>query len=756
MSQILTGIYIDPQFGREVVAATLQHLLAQLPAGSPVWLLNDGGAQDIETLVAAHPEFDLRHLRADVPRGRVAAFNELLGTAADYYFYLEAPLLLSPNCVQDLHAALESNPGYGIAAPSSNNCWNAQGLYDDAIPEGVDVAARAAEVASTYADTAPQEMDALVESCLLLSAAVVQAIGFGDAHFGRGYCWEVDYVHRAKLVGQQAVWVQKAYAHTAHIVQQGNRGDSFQENRRRYQDKICSRRQGKSLSYTCQVCTGGICAFPVTPESSALRETEAALPPPHEGLISCVMPTAGRPTFVRQAIRLFHRQSYPHKELIVVYEAETDLPQPRPGWPDVRYVMAPPGSSIGRKRNAGAAEARGDWIAHWDDDDWYAPNRLAVQAAPLLRGEADLSALRNIRFFVPAKWEIWETTPELFAHLFYKSATGSTYMYKRSWVQVVPFQDVSMREDAIFLEWLNYYNAKITVLDGAELFVYTRHEANSWRFVAGQYTDPGGWKQSSFPRDFGPDAYFYYAMFKAQIRTLPQETRDAIKAQLRPRVTCIMPTYNRRNFIPRALAYFHRQTYPACELIVVDDGEDAVGDLFSDPPPNVHYLRLEQRMRVGAKRNLAAAHARGDIILHWDDDDWIAPDWVARQVQHHLATDADITGITKAWYFDPARNAAWKYVYPDGEKPWVLGGSLCYDRVLWESRHFDEIDVGEDSDFVWREPALRIVPHGYEDGYVGLIHASNVSPKQTLGERWQSAPVAHVQALLGADMEALP
>ena len=47
-----------------------------------------------------------------------------------------------------------------------------------------------------------------------------------------------------------------------------------------------------------------------------------------------------------------------------------------------------------------------------------------------------------------------------------------------------------------------------------------------------------------------------------------------------PLISCIMPTHNRRSFIPRAIAYFLRQDYPNKGLIIVDDRTDATGELI--------------------------------------------------------------------------------------------------------------------------------------------------------------------------------
>jgi len=58
----------------------------------------------------------------------------------------------------------------------------------------------------------------------------------------------------------------------------------------------------------------------------------------------------------------------------------------------------------------------------------------------------------------------------------------------------------------------------------------------------------------------------------------------ATKPAIRPVVSCIMPTYNRRKFVPQAIRYFLRQSYEPKELLIIDDGSDPVNDLV---PVNV-------------------------------------------------------------------------------------------------------------------------------------------------------------------------
>src|SRR4029453_2379791 len=92
-----------------------------------------------------------------------------------------------------------------------------------------------------------------------------------------------------------------------------------------------------------------------------------------------------------------------------------------------------------------------------------------------------------------------------------------------------------------------------------------------------------------------------------------------------------MPTRDRRRFVPQALRYFERQDYEPRELIVVDDGADSIADLMPADARD-SSVRPERPQSVGQKRNIACELSQGEYIVHWDDDEWIAPERVSRQV----------------------------------------------------------------------------------------------------------------------------
>lgn len=215
-----------------------------------------------------------------------------------------------------------------------------------------------------------------------------------------------------------------------------------------------------------------------------------------------------------------------------------------------------------------------------------------------------------------------------------------------------------------------------------------------------------------------------------------------------PVVSCIMPTFNRRRFIPQAINYFLRQGYASKELIVVDDGTEVVKDLIP-LDDRIQYIRIEGKLTVGAKRNLACELARGDIIFHWDDDDWMA-DWRLSYQTEKLG-QADICGLSRVLFFDPARTNAWEYVYPGTTKPWVHGATLCYRKSFWKENPFPNVNVGEDLRFVWNEPEAKVMALDDNRFMAALVHPGNVSTKRTQDDCWFTFPFSEIRGLLGKD-----
>ncbi|MBF8296091.1 MAG: glycosyltransferase [Bacteroidetes bacterium] len=216
-----------------------------------------------------------------------------------------------------------------------------------------------------------------------------------------------------------------------------------------------------------------------------------------------------------------------------------------------------------------------------------------------------------------------------------------------------------------------------------------------------------------------------------------------------PLVSCIMPTYNRRSFVAKAIEYFLRQDYPNKELVVVDDGTDSVEDLVPSSGM-IRYVRLDSKKSVGAKRNIACEHSRGEIIAHWDDDDWHAPHRLTYQLESLRQRNADVCGIRDMLFYDISTGDSWIYQYPRRSRFWLAGGSLVYRKEFWRRSPFPDAQVGEDSRFVWSHNSDRALCLPDYRFYVALIHPGNTSPKRTKGSYW-SRWSGDMRSIVGSD-----
>jgi glycosyltransferase involved in cell wall biosynthesis len=99
-----------------------------------------------------------------------------------------------------------------------------------------------------------------------------------------------------------------------------------------------------------------------------------------------------------------------------------------------------------------------------------------------------------------------------------------------------------------------------------------------------------------------------------------------------PRVSVILPTWNRASSLPAAIESVLAQTYRDLELIVVDDGSsddtDAVLETYRS---RIRVLRQPNRGAYAA-RNLALRHCAGELVAFIDSDDVWYPHRLERQV----------------------------------------------------------------------------------------------------------------------------
>ena len=100
-----------------------------------------------------------------------------------------------------------------------------------------------------------------------------------------------------------------------------------------------------------------------------------------------------------------------------------------------------------------------------------------------------------------------------------------------------------------------------------------------------------------------------------------------------PRVSVIIPTYNRAALVAEAVASVLAQTCRDFEILVVDDGStDGTAEALAAFAGQMTVLRQPARRGVAAARNLGIAAARGRWLAFLDSDDLWLPEKLARQL----------------------------------------------------------------------------------------------------------------------------
>jgi hypothetical protein len=174
-----------------------------------------------------------------------------------------------------------------------------------------------------------------------------------------------------------------------------------------------------------------------------------------------------------------------------------------------------------------------------------------------------------------------------------------------------------------------------------------------------------------------------------------------------------------------ALESFLAQDYVAKELIILDDADDPSFDFEQVGMPSVKYMRLFNRMQIGYKRNQCCRRAAGEIIVHFDSDDWSVPNRITDQVNVLLCSGKSVAGYHSMLFYDGNRWGCYKDVFV------ALGTSLCYKRDYWQRFPFlENFEIGEDNEFarIARNNLQLITVEG-KSMMVARVHKNNTSTK---------------------------
>jgi glycosyltransferase involved in cell wall biosynthesis len=100
-----------------------------------------------------------------------------------------------------------------------------------------------------------------------------------------------------------------------------------------------------------------------------------------------------------------------------------------------------------------------------------------------------------------------------------------------------------------------------------------------------------------------------------------------------PKVSIILPTYNRAKYIVETIESVRNQTYQNWELLIIDDGsEDNTEELIIQIKDERIQLHKERRIGIAEARNEGLRKSKGELIAFIDSDDLWAQTKLEKQL----------------------------------------------------------------------------------------------------------------------------
>lgn len=174
-----------------------------------------------------------------------------------------------------------------------------------------------------------------------------------------------------------------------------------------------------------------------------------------------------------------------------------------------------------------------------------------------------------------------------------------------------------------------------------------------------------------------------------------------------PLVSVILPTYNRGDFIERALDSVFTQTFTDYELIIVDDGSNdntcQLLQQYIKHHENIRYIK-QQNMKLPLALNTGIQLSVGKYITFINSDDAFKPDHLEKRIQFMIQNpDTDLVHggveVIGSPYVKDKEDTR-KFVHIND---CVLGATFFGKRnVFTRLNGFKEIDYSEDSEFFER------------------------------------------------------
>jgi glycosyltransferase involved in cell wall biosynthesis len=184
-------------------------------------------------------------------------------------------------------------------------------------------------------------------------------------------------------------------------------------------------------------------------------------------------------------------------------------------------------------------------------------------------------------------------------------------------------------------------------------------------------------------------------------------------------ISVVIPCYNDGLFLPETIEKLRKQTFTHYEIIIVNDGSNdphtikVLNELSKDPALTILH---KENGRMSSARNYGVKHAKGEIIVALDADDYFHPSFFERALAI-LRSNTKVAGVTsymkmfgeKTGIFKVRGGKKFNFLFSNQCPACAMIRKSCWDEV---GGYDEEMKLGfEDWEFYLRMTAAGYLVH---------------------------------------------
>lgn len=159
-------------------------------------------------------------------------------------------------------------------------------------------------------------------------------------------------------------------------------------------------------------------------------------------------------------------------------------------------------------------------------------------------------------------------------------------------------------------------------------------------------------------------------------------------------ISIIIPVFNAENYLKKSIESIINQTYPAWELILVDNGSEdnsfCICREYAKQDERIEVLHQYQNRGVSEARNLGLEKACGKYLTFLDADDWVEPDYLEQLLKMQKETGADMVVCQYKKVYDADREGADGSFDDNGEDAEETATVNCEPKAYTKAEYLEQ------------------------------------------------------------------